>query len=135
MSVLLSGCATAAPSAEPSACDGVASRGGEGEYRLAGAVTYSGVPSGDAIPDVHITVAGDGFSSDVCSDEDGRWEVMAPRVDSYLVTLDPETIPEGAVLDAEAIPEGAVLVDDAPPTFTVEPGLTDTKVVNTFLEG
>jgi neutral amino acid transport system permease protein len=53
---------------------------------------------GEGVPDVTITVEGEGFSEEVETDADGRWAVELPGPGTYSVTLDEETLPEGATL-------------------------------------
>ncbi|MCU1569650.1 MAG: livH [Naasia sp.] len=48
------------------------------------------------IPDVAVTVEGDGFSQDFTTDKDGRVAVGLPGPGTYTVTVDEGTIPESA---------------------------------------
>jgi neutral amino acid transport system permease protein len=52
----------------------------------------------EGVPDVTITVEGDGFSEETETDADGRWSVELPGPGTYSVTLDEETLPEGTTL-------------------------------------
>jgi neutral amino acid transport system permease protein len=53
---------------------------------------------GEGVPGVTITVEGDGFSEEIESDDEGRWRVELPGPGAYTVTLDEESLPEGASL-------------------------------------
>ena len=55
--------------------------------------------SGEPIGGVAITVSDDsGFSTTVVTADDGTWSVSVPSAGTYLVSLDPGTLPDGVEL-------------------------------------
>lgn len=78
--------------APPAAADGQAV-GGRLENRVEGVKT--------PVPDVEITVVGNGFEATTTSDADGVWRVELPDLGNYDVTLNIDTLPEGVGLTEE----------------------------------
>jgi neutral amino acid transport system permease protein len=72
---------------------------GEDEpFKISGNVKNEGVP----LEDVRITVEGGGYDAEVETDDQGQWRVGVPERETYTVTLDESTLPEGiAVVDEE----------------------------------
>lgn len=91
-------------------------------YRISGNVQLDGEP----LEGVVLTVDGPGGEQEVETDENGQWHVNVPeRGETYVVTLDEETLPEGiAVVDAE---------DDTPNVKEVEVGQGGRVSVNFFI--
>ncbi|MEZ3161949.1 hypothetical protein AB1K54_15645 [Microbacterium sp. BWT-B31] len=54
--------------------------------------------AGEGVEGVHVTVSGDGFTTVICTDGDGRWGSMLPAPAPYTVTLNEATIPDGLTL-------------------------------------
>ena len=67
--------------------------GEEYEYGISGNVRLDGEP----LAGVKISVAGGGYEASTVTGEDGKWLIGVPGTegDSYLVTLDQSTLPEG----------------------------------------
>jgi len=91
-------------------------------YRVSGNVQLDGNP----LPEVTLTVTGNGVDEDVVTDEDGKWAVGVPeRNASYTVTLDETTLPEGIAVVDEA--------DDTPNVKEAEVGPGGRVTVNFFI--
>ncbi len=91
-------------------------------YRISGNVQLDGEP----LEGVVLTVDGPGGKQEVETDENGQWRVNVPeRGETYVVTLDEETLPAGiAVVDPE---------DDTPNVKEVEMGQGGRVSVNFFI--
>jgi neutral amino acid transport system permease protein len=91
-------------------------------YRISGNVQLDGEP----LEGVALTVDGPGGEQEVETDENGQWRVGVPeRGETYVVTLDEDTLPEGiAVVDPE---------DDTPNVKEVEVGAGGRVSVNFFI--
>jgi neutral amino acid transport system permease protein len=82
---------TAAPASAAISADG-------DPYRVSGNVQLDGEP----LEGVHLTIDGPGGKQEVETDVKGQWHVNVPEKDTYTVTLDEQTLPEGiAVVDPE----------------------------------
>ncbi len=84
-------------------------------FYFAGVITYKDEP----VPDVRVTVEGNGFEAETLTGADGRWRLYLPEKDTYTLEVDESTLPEG------------VIVEDNP--REVEFGLTGSVIVNSFL--
>ncbi|HEV7849729.1 MAG TPA: branched-chain amino acid ABC transporter permease [Mycetocola sp.] len=89
----------------------------EYEFVFSGNVQFDREP----LENVRLTVEGNGYEAEVETDAEGRWRVGVPEKDTYTITLDEDTLPEGVI-----VVEGQASVD-------AEFGLTSTKAVNFFL--
>lgn len=91
-------------------------------YRISGNVQLDGEP----LEGVVLTVDGPGGEQEAETDENGQWRVNVPeRGETYVVTLDEDTLPEGiAVVDPE---------DDSPNVKEVEMGQGGRVSVNFFI--
>ena len=91
-------------------------------YRVSGNVQLDGNP----LPEITLTVTGNGVDEDVVTDEEGKWAVGVPeRNASYTVTLDESSLPEGiAVVDE---------TDDTPNVKEAEVGPGGRVTVNFFI--
>jgi len=91
-------------------------------YRISGNVQLDGEP----LEGVALTVDGPGGKQEVETDAKGQWRVGVPeRGETYVVTLDEDTLPEGiAVVDAE---------DDTPNVKEVDLGQGGRATVNFFI--
>jgi neutral amino acid transport system permease protein len=89
----------------------------EYDYIFSGNVKNDGV----ALEDVLISVSGNGYEAEVVTDAEGKWRIGVPEKDTYEISLDESTLPEG------------VIVTEGSATTEVEFGLTSNKSVNFFL--
>jgi neutral amino acid transport system permease protein len=89
----------------------------EFEYFFSGNVQFDEEP----LEGVEITVEGNGFEGSTETDADGRWTIGVPEKETYEITLNEDTLPEG------------VVVEDGQATVQAEFGLTSRKAVNFFL--
>jgi branched-chain amino acid transport system permease protein len=91
-------------------------------YRVSGNVQLDGEP----LEGVHLTIDGPGGKQEVETDENGQWKVSVPeKNETYTVTLDEETLPEGiAVVDPE---------DDSPNVKEADVGQGGRVTVNFFI--
>ncbi len=94
----------------------------ENPYRISGNVQLDGEP----LEGVRLVIDGPGGEQEVETDANGQWRVGVPeRGETYTVTLDEETLPEGiAVVDPE---------DDSPNIKEVEMGQGGRATVNFFI--
>ncbi|GGH40766.1 branched-chain amino acid ABC transporter permease [Microbacterium album] len=99
------------------------------DFYFGGMITFEDEP----VPDVTISVDGGGFTAETTTDAEGRWRLYVPDRDSYTLTVDEDTLPDGVIVDATQLPEGMQPVDGTTASFAVEFGLTGTKIVNLFL--
>lgn len=83
------GAATATPTPTPPT-------GGEGSQQAVQGVIRG--EDGEPLPGLVIRVEGEGFSGETTTGEDGRWLLELPAPGTYEVTLDEESLPEGATL-------------------------------------
>ncbi|WP_343234229.1 branched-chain amino acid ABC transporter permease [Microbacterium salsuginis] len=91
-------------------------------YRISGNVQLDGEP----LEGVALTIDGPGGEQEVETDAEGQWRVGVPeRGETYVITLDEDTLPEGiAVVDPE---------DDTPNVKEVEMGQGGRVSVNFFI--
>ncbi len=76
--------------------------GADEPYKISGNVQNEGVP----LEDVVIKVSGNGVNLEVETDAEGRWRVGVPERDTYTVTLEENTLPEGiAVIEGGNVQE------------------------------
>lgn len=97
---------------------------GEDEpYKISGNVQLDGEP----LEDVRLTVEGNGVDVEVETDAEGQWRVGVPERETYTVTLDEETLPEGiAVVDETG-------ADSSPNEKEVEIGPGGRVTMNFFI--
>jgi branched-chain amino acid transport system permease protein len=95
--------------ASPALADTV---GDEYDYRIAGNVRNEG----QGLPNVRVIVSGNGYTADVMTDDEGRWQVGVPQGGNYEVTLDTTTLPSDIEIgDAQTLsnvtigPSGSVV--------------------------
>ena len=69
--------------------------GDEYDNRIAGNVRNEGEPLGG----VRIEVSGNGYTADVLTDAEGKWQVGVPERGVYTVTIDVTTLPAGVDRD------------------------------------
>lgn len=99
------------------------------DFYLAGVITFDDEP----VPDVTMSVEGEGFEADTETDAEGRWRLYVPEAATYVLTVDEDTLPDGVIVDATQLPEGMQPIAGTTASFEVEFGLTGTKIVNLFL--
>lgn len=98
-------------------------------YYFAGLISFDGEP----VADVTMTIEGNGFEASTVTNEEGRWRLYVPEKDTYTLTVDEETLPEGVIVDATLLPEGTQPVTGTTASFEVTFGLTNSRVFNLFL--
>ena len=91
--------------------------GTEYDFTFSGNVTFDGEP----LEGVLITAEGGGYKAEVETGADGKWRIGVPEKDTYTITLDEDTLPEGVV-----VAKGGSEIE-------AEFGLTQNKSVNFFL--
>lgn len=87
------------------------------DFIFSGNVKYNSEP----LEGVLITVSGGGYDEEVTTDAEGKWKIGVPEKDTYTVTLDESTLPDG------------VIVVEGESSVEAEFGLTGNKSVNFFL--
>lgn len=98
-------------------------------YYFGGVITNAEQP----VPDVTVSVNGNGFDAETVTDADGKWRLYVPEKETYTLVIDEETLPEGVIVDPAQLPEGLQPKQGTTGEFEVEFGLTNTKIVNLFL--
>ena len=91
--------------------------GADEPFHFSGNVKYNGKP----LEGVLLSVSGNGFSSKVATDAEGKWKIGVPEKAKYDITMDESTLPKN------------VKVADGANTIKAEFGLTSLKSVNFFL--
>lgn len=99
------------------------------DFYFGGVIRFGGEP----VPGVTMSIAGNGFEGDTVTDADGRWRLYVPEKDSYTLTVDESTLPDGVIVDAAQLPDGTQPIEGTTASFQVEFGLTGSKVLNLFL--
>ena len=99
------------------------------DFYFGGNMTYQDEP----IPDVGISVSGNGFEGETTTDAEGKWRLYVPAKESYTITVDEDSLPDGVIIDPEQLPSGVEPVAGTSGSFTAEFELTGTKIVNLFL--
>lgn len=106
-----------APAASAETDDGGGDEQEVTDYFFAGVIKFDDEP----IPDVRVAIEGGGFESETVTDETGRWTLYVPEKDTYTLTVDESTLPDGVIVDGDSASQ------------EVEFGLADRVVVNLFL--
>ena len=99
------------------------------QFYFAGNITYKDKP----IPDVKLSVKGNGFEGKTKTDASGKWRLYVPKKAAYTISIDEDTLPKGVIVDAAQLPEGVKAVAGTSGSFEAAFGLTGTKIVNLFL--
>lgn len=120
--VLLAAVILLVPAPTASAAAQVTSADAAGEQEVT-PFYYGGIIRLDdePIPDVRVSVEGNGFRAETVTDADGRWRLYVPEKATYTLTVDESTLPEGVIVEGDSASQ------------EVEFGLTGTKIVNLFL--
>lgn len=87
------------------------------DFYFAGVITFDDEP----VPDVTVTIEGNGFDAQTETDAEGKWRLYVPEKATYTLTVDEETLPEGVIVEGDSASQ------------EVEFALTNTKIVNLFL--
>ena len=99
------------------------------DFYFAGVVTNADQP----VEGVAMSIKGNGFEADTETDAEGKWRLYVPEKETYTLTVDESTLPDGVIVDATQLPEGIQPVSGTTASFELEFGLTGTKIVNFFL--
>lgn len=97
--------------------------GGSGEEQEVTDFFFAGVIKfdDDPIPDVGVSIEGNGFEAETVTDEAGRWTLYVPEKGTYALTVDESTLPDGVIVDGDSA------------SRDVEFGLANRVIVNLFL--
>ncbi|MGM7671032.1 ABC transporter permease subunit [Microbacterium sp. A93] len=87
------------------------------DYFFAGVIRFNT----DPLPDVAVSIEGNGFEAATTTDESGRWTLYVPEKDTYTLTVDESTLPDGVIVEGDSASQ------------EVEFGLTNRVVINLFL--
>lgn len=99
------------------------------DFYFAGTITFDDAPAEGVL----VGVEGSGYEGETTTDAEGRWRLYVPEKETYTLTVDESTLPDGVIVDASQLPEGMQPVDGTTSSFEVGFGLTGTKIVNLFL--
>ncbi len=99
------------------------------DFYFAGVITFDD----DPVEGVVMSVEGNGFEGETETDAEGKWRLYVPEKDTYTLTVDEDTLPDGVIVDAAQLPEGTQPISGTTASFEVEFGLTGTKILNLFL--
>ena len=99
------------------------------DYYFGGIIRFDDEP----VPDVTVSVEGNGFDAETVTDAEGRWRLYVPEKDDYVITIDEETLPEGVIVDPAQLPETLVPVQGTTASFEATFGLTNSAIINLFL--
>ncbi len=82
---------------------------------------------------VTLTISGNGFEASTITNAEGRWRLYVPAKDTYVLTVNEETLPEGVIVDADQLPPAMAPIEGTTASFEARFGLTNTAVLNLFL--
>ena len=99
------------------------------DFYFAGVITFDD----DPVEGVVMAIKGNGFEGETETDAEGKWRLYVPEKETYTLTVDEETLPDGVIVDAAQLPEGTQPIAGTTASFEVEFGLTGTKIMNLFL--
>lgn len=99
------------------------------DFYFAGVITFDD----DPVADVVMTISGNGFEGETKTDAEGKWRLYVPEKETYTLTVDEQTLPDGVIVDAAKLPPGTQPIAGTTASFEVEFGLTGTKIMNLFL--
>lgn len=122
----------AAPGGAHAAATAPDTPGGDQEatdFYFGGLITFDGEP----VPDVGMSVSGNGFEGETVTDAEGKWRLYVPEKEEYRITVDESSLPDGVIVDPEQLPAGVTPVQGTSGAFEVGFGATGTKIVNLFL--
>lgn len=75
----------------------------------------------DPLPGVVVSIEGSGFEAETETDDAGRWTLYVPEKDTYTLTVDESTLPDGVIVEGESASQ------------EVEFGLGNRVIINLFL--
>lgn len=87
------------------------------DFYFGGVITFED----DPVADVTVGISGGGFDAETVTDAEGRWRLYVPEKDTYTLTVDESTLPDGVIVDGDSASQ------------EVEFGLTGSKIINLFL--
>ncbi|UPL16166.1 branched-chain amino acid ABC transporter permease [Microbacterium galbinum] len=99
------------------------------DFYFGGVITFDDEP----VEGVELSVSGSGFEGETETDAEGKWRLYVPEKETYTITVNEETLPDGVIVDASLLPEGTQPISGTTASFEVEFGLTGTKILNLFL--
>lgn len=99
------------------------------DFYFAGVITFDD----DPVEGVVMGIEGNGFEGETETDAEGKWRLYVPEKETYTLTVDEETLPDGVIVDPALLPEGTQPIAGTTASFEVEFGLTGTKIMNLFL--
>jgi branched-chain amino acid transport system permease protein len=99
------------------------------EFYFGGVITFDD----DPVEGVELQIEGNGFKGETETDAEGKWRLYVPEKETYKITVDESTLPDGVIVDAALLPEGTQPISGTTASFEVEFGLTGTKILNLFL--
>ncbi|MCK2029288.1 branched-chain amino acid ABC transporter permease [Microbacterium galbinum] len=99
------------------------------DFYFGGVITFDDKP----VEGVELSVSGSGFEGETETDAEGKWRLYVPEKETYTITVNEETLPDGVIVDASLLPEGTQPISGTTASFEVEFGLTGTKILNLFL--
>lgn len=99
------------------------------EFYFGGVITFDDQP----VEGVELSIEGNGFEGETETDAEGKWRLYVPEKDTYKITVDEDTLPDGVIVDPTLLPEGTQPISGTTASFEVEFGLTGTKILNLFL--
>lgn len=70
------------------------------DYYFGGVITFEEKP----VPDVTVSVKGSGFDAETVTDAEGKWRLYVPDKDTYTLTVDENTLPDGVIVDPSSCP-------------------------------
>ena len=96
---------------------------------------FSGIirSAGEPVPGVTISIEGGGFDATTVTNDEGRWRLYVPEKDTYTLTVDEDTLPEGIIVDASQLPPAMAPIEGTTASFEASFGLTNSAVLNLFL--
>lgn len=98
-------------------------------FYFAGVIKFDNEP----VADVVMAIEGNGFEATTVTDAEGRWRLYVPEKETYTLTVDEATLPDGVIVDPAQLPEGTQPISGTTASFEVEFGLTGSKILNLFL--
>ncbi|MFK0401918.1 branched-chain amino acid ABC transporter permease [Microbacterium sp. NPDC090225] len=99
------------------------------DFYFGGVITFDDEP----VEGVELSVSGSGFEGETETDAEGKWRLYVPEKETYTITVNEETLPDGVIVDASLLPEGTQPISGTTASFEVQFGLTGTKILNLFL--
>lgn len=99
------------------------------DFYFAGVITFDDEP----VEGVVMSIDGNGFKGETETDAEGKWRLYVPEKETYTLTVDETTLPDGVIVDASLLPPGTQPISGTTASFEVEFGLTGTKIMNLFL--